>query len=194
MKIKDHRKREWWFYPHENSKLNKGRCYTFKYKSDLMNFLNSNFIESLSGEVIVNEDSFSSSLTIRSYQVWYNKKANSGGAKWKIRLCRNKSYRFRNHNNISKESKKYFAFSDKVINLMCNIRDEDGNITPNKAKRLVELFEKRGFKDFDPDEEDLRYINGHIEDGIDFYHWSDRCNWLRAKTIIDYFKREGLIK
>ena len=76
---------------------------------------------------------------------------------------------------------------------MTNIEDDNGLITSKDAKKLVKLFEKRGFKDFVPTEEDLIYINGHILDGIDFYHWSDRCNWLRTKTIIEYFKRNNLL-
>jgi hypothetical protein len=62
-----------------------------------------------------------------------------------------------------------------------------------KANKLITLFEKRGFKDFEPDEDDLYYINGHILTGIDFYHWSDRCNFLRCKVILEYFKRENLL-
>jgi hypothetical protein len=76
---------------------------------------------------------------------------------------------------------------------MCNIEAEDGTITPKNAKKLVELFYKQGFKDFEPDEEQLRYINGHIGDGIDFHHWSDRCNKLRMKVVIEFFKRNNLI-
>ena len=78
---------------------------------------------------------------------------------------------------------------------MCNIYESDGEtILPNKAKNLINLFEKRGFKDFEPSEEDLKYINGHISDGIDFFYWSDRCNFLRCKVILEYFKRKGLLK
>jgi hypothetical protein len=99
------------------------------------------------------------------------------------------------NNKISKESKKYFAFSDKITSLMCNIYEEDEKtILPNKANKLIELFKKRGFKDFTPTEEDLKYINGHILDGIQFSYWSDRCNFLRCKVILEFFKRECLLK
>ena len=60
-------------------------------------------------------------------------------------------------------------------------------------EKLVKLFYKRGFKDFTPTEEDQEYIDYYLEKGIDFYHWSDRCNWLRTKTVIEYFKKENLI-
>jgi len=97
------------------------------------------------------------------------------------------------YNKIEKSAKKYFAFSDKVISLMSNIYEENGAILPSKAKRLIKLFEKRGFKDFEPTEEDWEYINGHISDGICFSYWSDRCNFLRCKVILEYFKREELV-
>jgi hypothetical protein len=73
------------------------------------------------------------------------------------------------------------------------MQDDNGIILPKDAKRLVGLFYKRGFKDFEPDEDDWNYINGHISDGISFWHWSDRCNHLRMKTIIEYFKQQKLI-
>ena len=99
------------------------------------------------------------------------------------------------NNKISKGDKKYFAFSEKVSSLMCNIYEEDEKtILPNKANKLIELFKKRGFKDFEPTEEDLKYINGHIFDGVQFSYWSDRCNFLRCKVILEFFKREGLLK
>lgn len=200
MKIRNHRKREWWFYPAENSKLHRVNCYRFKYKSDLMQFLNNNFREAINGEVRLEESSFGSSGAIRRWFVWYNDFArhyNRKRSSLQIEL-RQQDFRGRKFihkpSPISKVSKKYFAHSKKVINLMCNIYQADEKtILPKDAKKLVELFYKRGFKDFEPTEEDLYYINGHIGDGISFWHWSDRCNWLRTKTIIEYFKREGLL-
>jgi hypothetical protein len=195
MKLRSHKKREYCFFPPLNSELKK-HSYTFKYKKDLMKFLNSNFLNTLDGVVDIHENTLNASYTLRSYSVWYNKREYTTGVKPKIVLkqqtFRGKKYISKTH-KISKEDKKYFAFSEKVINLMCNIETEDGIISPEKAKNLYTLFIKRGFKDFEPSEEDLQYINGHISKGIDFYHWSDRCNWLRTKTIIEYFKRENLI-
>lgn len=197
MKIRNHRKIEWWFYPPEDSKLNKGRCYRFKYKSDLMKFLTTNLDETMNGEVRLEESCFAYSGCMRMWAVWYNDKEYRSGAKVKADLrqmdFRGRKFVHRPH-KIAKDTKKYFAFSDKVISLMCRLQDDNGLILAKDAKRLVELFKKRGFKDFDPDEDDMRYIDGHISDGIDFYHWSDRCNWLRTKTIIEYFKRENLLQ
>jgi hypothetical protein len=195
MKIRNHRKKEWWFYPHENSTLKK-HLYVFKYKQDLMKFLTGNLENAISGTVRIEERTFSSSYTLRQYFVWYNEKQYRSGSDLKADL-RQMKFRGRNYiskpHKISKEYKRYIAFSDKVISLMCHIEDENGNILRKDAKRLYDLFIKRGFKDFEPTEEDWIYINGHISDGICFSHWSDRCNFLRSKTIIEYFKRSGLL-
>lgn len=192
MKIRNHRKLEYWFFPSEDSKL---QTRTFKYKSYLMNFLSCNFFEALNGKVRLHEKSFGRSGDLRAWDVWFNQYQNSKGAYPKIELrvlnFRGKKY-YHKPFKISKADKKYFAFSDKVINLMCNIQDDNGNILSKDAKRLVDLFKKRGFNDFIPSEEDLEYINGHISKGIDFFHWSDRCNTLRMKTIIEYFKRNNI--
>jgi hypothetical protein len=196
MKIRNHRKYEWWFRPSKLSKFEKN-LYRFKYKSDLIKFLNKNFEESINGTVSLDHKSFNSSNTIREWFVWYND-YDVKGSKLKIELrqllFRGRKFISKN-NKISKEDKKYFAFSDKIVSLMCGIYEEDGKtILPNKAEKLIELFKKRGFKDFEPTEEDLSYINGHILDGICFWHWSDRCNFLRCKVILEFFKHEGLLK
>jgi hypothetical protein len=196
MKIRNHRKYEWLFHPHKKSKLEK-HAYRFKYKADLMIFLNKHFEESLNGVVRRDHKSFNCSNTQREWFVWYND-ASPRREGLKIVL---KQMEFRGRKfickpyPISREDKKYYAHSEKIIQLMCNICEEDEEtILPNKANKLIRLFKKRGFKDFEPDEEEWEYINGHISDGISFSHWSDRCNFLRAKTIYEYFKREGLCK
>lgn len=189
MKIRNHRKNEWVFYPAKGSKLT-GLNYRFKYKSHLMKFLNGNFYESLNGAVSLHQNSFGHSGTVRQWYVWYNDWINKGEFRISLRQqdFRGRKFVFK-PNKISRKDKKYFAFSEKVISLMCTIADE--GVTERRAKRLVGLFYKRGFKNFEPTEDDWRYINGHIGDGIDFYHWSDRCDWLRTKTVIEYFNREG---
>lgn len=196
MKIRNHRKYEWWFRPSKLSKFEK-HLYRFKYKSDMMKFLNKNFKESINGTVSLDHSCFNSSGCVREWFVWYND-YDVKGSKLKIELrqllFRGRKYIFK-PSKIEKESKKYFAFSNKIVSLMCNICEEDEEtILPNKANKLIHLFKKRGFKDFEPDEEEWEYINGHISNGISFFHWSDRCNFLRAKTIYEYFKREGLCK
>ena len=195
MKIRKHRVKEYWFYPVQDSKLNNGTSYRFKYKRSLMKFLNGHFKDVLNGFVSLHESQFGGSHTIREWFVWYND-YRSDNEKLKIVLkqqdFRGKKYIVsKRGRQVEKDSKKYFAFSSKVINLMCSIAEN--GLTKKRAEKLVELFRKRGFKDFTPDEDDLHYINGHIGDGISFYHWSDRCNWLRTKTVIEFFKREGLI-
>lgn len=195
MKIRNHRKKEWWFYPPEKSTLKK-HLYVFKYKKDLMNFLNSNIEQSINGTVRIEERTFNSSYTLSQYFVWYNEIECRSGANLKADLRQmafsGRKY-FSKPHRLSKEDKIYFAFSDKVISLMCNIEDVNGKILPKNAKKLYNLFIKRGFKDFKPTEEDWIYINSHISDGICFSHWSDRCNFLRVKTIVEYFKRSGLL-
>lgn len=198
MKIRNHRKKEWWFCPHEKStiKNDNGRWFIFKTKSALMRFLNANFKNALNGTVRLEEQCFNSSGCIREYFVWYNDYVINKKEPMKIvlkqQLFRGSKYVFK-PSKISKSNKKYFAFSNKVISLMCRIKKEDGSIDKKDAQKLVQLFNKRGFKDFKPSEDELEYINGHISHGIDFCHWSDRCNWLRTKTVIEYFKIKGLV-
>lgn len=196
MKIRNHRKYEWWFRPSEESKLQK-HLYRFKYKSDMMKFLNRNFEEVINGTVSLDHSCFNSSGCVREWFVWYNDYALKGTTlKIELRqlLFRGRKYIFK-PSKIEKENKKYFAFSNKVVSLMGNIyQDDEKTILPKDAKRLIALFEKRGFKDFEPTEEDWVYINGHILEGIQFSYWSDRCNFLRCKVILEFFKREGLLK
>jgi hypothetical protein len=193
MKIRNHRKYEWWFRPDIHSKLKK-KLYKFKYKADLIKFLNNNIEQSLNGEVTLEHNCFNSSSTFKSWVVWYSFKNSKLKIELKRELHRGSKYIFKPR-KISKESKKWFAFSDKVYNLMCNIYEDDCiTILPEKAKKLTEIFYKRGFKDFEPNQEDWDYINYYINKGrIDFGHWSDRCNFLRTKTIIEFFKIKNLI-
>lgn len=194
MKIRKHRKREWIFHPHNESDLPKS-YYQFKYKSKLLKFINGRLDECIGGTVRLTESNMSSSFTIREWFVWYNERSIYFKADLRQILWRRKKF-IRKPNKISKVSKKYFAFSDKVINLMSEISKDLDNgieISSNKANKLYTLFIKRGYKDFEPSEQDKNYINNNIEKGIPFWYWSDRCNTLRMKTIIEYFKRTKLI-
>jgi len=196
MKIRNHRKYEWRFTPSRNSKLEK-HLYRFKYKADMMSFLNKNIDETVNGTVSLDHKSFNCSNTKREWFVWYNDYTVKGTPiKIVLKQMDFRGRKFISKNNkISKEDKKYFAFSNKVSSLMCNIYEEDGKtILPTKANKLIDLFKKRGFIDFEPTEEDLKYINGHIFDGVQFSYWSDRCNFLRCKVILEFFKRERLLK
>jgi len=109
MKIRNHRKYEWWFFPSENSKLEK-HLYRFKFKADMMKFLNGNLAESINGTVSLKEDSFAGSQCLREWFVWLNDYAEKK-EKLKIELrqltFRGKKYIFR-PSKVSKDSKKYF--------------------------------------------------------------------------------------
>lgn len=195
MKIRNHRKYEWWLWPISGSKIDKGRCYIFKRKSALINFIAGNINDCIGGVVRLEHSCFNSSGPVREYTVWYNEyeyhqKRRPFTVVLKNEAFRGSKYIFKPR-PISKEDKKYFAFSDKIMSLMCRLSEEK-EITQKDANRLVGLFVKRGFKDFIPDDGDQRYIDFYLEKGIDFYHWSDRCGWLRMKTIIEYFRHIGL--
>lgn len=192
MKIRNHKKRNWVFYPHQNSKLKKN-SYVFKYKSDLMKFLQKNLGNSINGIVDLEERGFGYySSCIRSYVVWYNLVAYCQGQNAKPVLKQLKSrVRGKTKRKVSKKDKKYFAFSDKIINLMCDISDTE--LTKQKAKRLVTLFEKRGYKEFIPNNEDREYIQYYLDNGIDFHHWSDRCGTLRMRTVIEYLIKQEML-
>lgn len=197
MKIRNHRKREYWFYPSDDSNIEKKSAHVFKYKRSLMRFLNKNIFEAVNGIVRVEEKSFGSSGPIREYFVWYNKyefenKQQALRVVLKQLDFRGKKYIFKPQ-KVSKDNKKYFAFSNKVISLMSEIESDNGEILKKDARKLVDLFKKRGFKDFEPDKDEWEYINGNILKGIPFFYWSDRCNWLRTKAVIESFKRDGLI-
>ena len=176
MKTRKHRKREWWFYPPKGSKISRGRCYTFKRKADMMCFINGHLPHAVNGSVHLEESSFAGSYAIRSYNVWYK-----AGVVDLRRVMHRKPFK------VEKGSKRWFSHSNQAMEQMLAMQD---GYSPQQAKNLVKTFYKMGFDDFEPDAESWEYINGHIERGIDFYHWSDRCNRLRMKTIIEMFKRQ----
>jgi hypothetical protein len=195
MKIRKVTNRYYQIIPKEGTRL---RFKYFKYKKDLINYLTTNFRDCVNAEVCIYKESFGASFSEKNYMVWYNRNEYRNGAffKAKLHLIQNKGRRYISKLKTSKRDKRWFSFSEKIISLMCYISDElhKGNpINKSNAKNLVILFKKRGFVDFEPSEEDLEYINGYIGQGIDFFHWSDRCDFLRMKTVIEYFKREGLI-
>lgn len=117
MKIRNHKKRKWWFCPHENSTLKPkyGVWFIFKYKSDLMNFLKSNYKDTINGVVRLEEETFNSSYCLKEWTVWYNQREYKNGSKFKIVLklnkFRNRNFVFRTH-NLSKEEE------EKILSLM----------------------------------------------------------------------------
>lgn len=176
MKTRKHRKLEWWFFPPKGSKIERGRCYIFKYKSDMMRFINKNLSEAVNGSVHLEESSFAGSYCIRSYDVWHK-----AGVADLRRVMHRKPFK------VKRSSKRWFSHSNRAMQQMLAMQD---GYTKQQADALVKTFYKMGFVDFEPTQEDWDYINGHIKRGIDFYHWSDRCHYLRMKTIIELFKRQ----
>ena len=194
MKLRKFNKREYIFFPPDDSKLTKV-SYIFSKKDKLMKFLNGNINDSINGIVRIYYNSFGSSKHICDYHIWYNEKQYNSGANPRIDL-RKIDIKKRKPFSVSKKTKLYFAFSKRRINLMLIIGNdiyENKEINSSHAKNLVKVFYKSGFKDFEPDEGELNYINNIIEDGLSFIYWSDRCNYLRMKTIIEFFKRKKLI-
>lgn len=194
MKLRKFKKKEYIFFPPDGSKLTKV-SYVFKRKDKLMKFLNGHIDDSINGIVRVYNYSFGSSGHNCDYFIWYNEKQYNSGADLKVDL-RKMDKKKRKPFSVSKNTKLYFAFSNRRIELMSiigNTIDKGENINPSHAKNLVEVFYKSGFKDFEPDQETLEYINSNIEEGIPFFYWSDRCNYVRMKAVIEYFKRNNLI-
>lgn len=185
MKIRNHRKKEYVYYPYEKDKIG----IKFFYKSDLMNYLTANIEEAVDGEVVIKENYFSGIHSLQHYDIWYNRQEIKSGANCKSVLKKIRYSKKRLH-KISKLSKKHFAFSHKIITLMCYIGNN--GITKNHAKNLVNLFYKQGFKDFVPNENDQSYIDNNINE-IPFWYWADRCNYVRVKTIIENFKQNKLL-
>jgi hypothetical protein len=186
MKIRNHKKFTYKFFPYENSKLIRGTCYEFKYKRSLIKFLTKNFPECLNGIVFLDVDSFNGFWTIAEYFVWFEDDY--------IKLCKKnrKYYKHWRKETIRKDLKKYCAYYNKIETLMLYI-DKYGEDKIH-ARNLVNLFYRSGFKDFIPDEEEQKYIDFYKEDGVDFEDWSDRCYPLRQKVIIEYFKAKNLIE
>lgn len=72
--MKNHKKTiEYWYFPHKNSTL-KESCYVFKYKKDLTNFLDHNFLEVCNGIVYLRINTLRYSRTFKKYFVWFKKR------------------------------------------------------------------------------------------------------------------------
>lgn len=192
MKIRNYRKQYWLFYAPSFSRLN-STPYTFNRKSDLLKFIKNNIDHALTGTVRLNYDS----VTLKEYKVWYNdRKHILAGAKLEIQLRQDDTFKKRSRKSIRipKYLKKQYAFLDKRIRLMCKIRDENGIIDKNKALKLLDIFEKSGFKDFVPDAGEIEFINQSLNSEISFFHWCDRLTDLRVKVIRRYFKYIGIVR
>lgn len=199
MKIRNTKKKTYVFYPHESSIL-KGRSYTYRFKNkkNLMRFLNGNFGDAVNGIVQISVSTLQSFYTERQYFVWYNEfewrhnKTNKQKIVLKQELFRGRKYISKGF-RTSKSDKKYFAFSDKVINLMTHIGNN--GISESNAKNLICLFYKRGWKNEELTGDDIEYVEFYLKDNKEpqWFYWSDRCNSLRMKIIYEWFKKNNLI-
>ena len=197
MKARNMKTQEWSFRPHKDSKL---KFKTFKYKSDLMKYLNNNFIEALSGEVSLTFDTVDMSGTQRTWFVWYNDYSDEKQPlKIELRqeLFRGRKYITRRKTiKVEKDSKKWLMFSAKVNNLMCDLSDTPVGTELHKrqTENLIKLFYKRGYKDIDLNSGEYKnvyackdYLSG--AEPIPYSYWSDRCNFIRCAIIIENYKK-----
>lgn len=196
MKIRKHKKREYIYFPPDGSKLTKN-SYIFKRKDKLLKFLNGDVLGNLNGIIKVCENGFGYSIELYRLNVWYNQSVYNSGHGLRIELKKDEYFRKERKHKISKESKKYFAFSERRISLMTIIGfDISEGRRPNRShvRNLVKVFYKSGFKDFDLDSSDNKeYIENNVNKGIPFSYWSDRCGYVRMKAVIEYFKKHKLI-
>lgn len=192
MKIRNHRTRTYFFYPSYNHKdAFPSASYQFKYKTSLMKFLSSNIERAINGTVMININEFCSCYTSRKYLVWYRLAKNLVVADLRLMHVNGKKCLYNRKPTVSKQEKKFMAFSGKVINLMLAI-DHTG-ITPTRANKLITLFIKQGFTDFIPNEDEQEYIDACLSTEIPWGYWCDRCDFVRCKVILEYFKKNNII-
>ena len=175
MKLRDHKKYEYvvWI---------EGKRHAFKYKSKLMAFLNGVGDKALNEVVEMYFKTLNSSYTHREWLVWWNDSEYRSGASFKIVLkqlpFREKKYVFPHR----PYDKKWFAVSALICREM---QKEEINF-----EKLLKLFYKRGFVDRELNEEEKEYVDSYINE-IPYSYWSDRCNWLRTKTIYEQIRSNG---
>lgn len=197
MKARNMKTQGWSFRPHKDSKL---KFKVFKYKSDLMKYLNNNFREALNGEVALTFDTVNMSGTKRTWFVWYNDYSDiNTPLKIELRqeLFRGRKYITKRKTvKTSKESKRWFMFSDKVINLMCALSDTPigTELHKRQTENLIKLFYKRGYKDIDLNSDEYKDVYNYEEyltgaEPIPYSYWCDRCNSIRCAVIIENYKK-----
>lgn len=200
MKARNLKKFEWFFRPSQNSKLKPNFGYKrFKYKSELMKYLNDNFYDALNGEVALLYDTGNSSGTQRTWFVWYNDYAERNEPLkivLKQELFRGRKYITRRKTiKIEKSEKRWLMYSDKILNLMCALSDTPVGTELHKrqTENLIKLFYKRGYKDIDLNSDEYKdvynyedYLNGN--EPIPYSYWCDRCNYIRCAVIIHNYK------
>lgn len=164
----------------------------FKYKSSVLKYLMSMDVDALNSVVSRTVNTFDSSYTNSESLVWFNEHDFYHGSDFKL-VFKKITYGGRKYihkiETIEKTTVKFFAFSDKIISLMGNLSE---NLCDNDLIKLLLLFHKRGFRDFETTDE---YYNSYLDkyniETLDtFFYWSDRCNFMRCKIIHDLIKRD----
>lgn len=180
---------EWHFFPNMQSKLSHK---TFKYKKDLMKFLNNNFYEALNGHVELCYDTYNSSGTYKRYFVWFNDYADKNEP-IKIKLFRGSKYVFKPSKYMDGE-KKWISQANKVCTLMIALdKTEIGTeLHKRQMENLIKLFYKAGYKPINledyRDEYDYDdYVS--LKEPIPYTYWCDRCNFLRCAIIIEVYNK-----
>jgi len=186
MKIRNNKKKiQYLFWEFE-----KGGAKVFSKKTELLKYLNRIGERALNGHVKQECDHLNSFYGVRQWFVWYNEKKSNLEIELRQQDFRGK--KFMTKHRVEKENVKYFIFSDKIISLMAHIAD--GKYTDSNLKNLLVLFHKRGFRDFELEEENLYYYNRENHKNLEVFnewsYWSDRCNFLRCKIIHDMIKRD----
>lgn len=197
MKIRKHKKRTYLLYPtthRDVDSMSFKQYYTFKYKHDMMKFINKYPFDLLGSYVYVDEEGangFTGSVV--EYLVWYNEYQANKGIPFKIVLKKTFTPKWWRSFKATKLEKLSYAFSHRIIELMTIIAYEMPDINPSHAKNLTKLFYKIGYKEIIPNEEEQQYIDQFMKDGPPFDYWCDRYYGLRMQTIIEYFKFKKLI-
>lgn len=199
MKIKNvKRKRKYLVKPHSDE----FKIKRFKYKVDCIKYLISMGFDALNSSVSISISGLSYSNTLREYLVWYDKHKYNKHGIFELKLVQEDfmgdKYISPPRRPTSKVETKYFIFSDKICNLMSYIGVSE-SLNVNNLSNLLILFNKRGFKDFIPEDDYSKsYISNNLEKNTlngfgDWFYWSDRCNFVRCKVIHDLIKRDNPI-
>lgn len=183
MKIRKQIKKTYFLLPNKPEGIGRGK--QFKYKKDLMKYLNSNILDFYGGLMFLRIETPGMSYTSRYWRIKYDFRGNKG-----VVLKQESNREF---HKISKKDKKWFAFSEKIIYLMSSIGEEE---TEEKLINLIHLFYKRGWNDFSLDSDEKQFVESYLtgDKEIPWFHWSDRCNGSRTKVIVEYFKKNYPIK
>lgn len=171
----------------------------FKTKNSLYKYILAN-IDTLYGEEVatnINTKYHSYYTDFRRISISYNPKSKVSYLKL-VKIGNSKIH------SISKEIKRKSCYTDKIINLMCSIAscmryidssDEYVVMKPIKSKmnKLINLFNK-SIGNYKFSNEELNEIDTYLDDmtfsKIDFFHKSDRCDFIMMMIIIKLYNRD----